>query len=66
MKSLLDCFRKKGSLQRVQKNEKRDAGLSDSEAECGILLCGSKDLEPGGRFEKEEAAAKIATGAIIK
>ena len=29
---------KKGSLQRIQENKKRDAGLSDSEAKCGILL----------------------------
>ena len=52
--------------ERIQENKKRDAGLSDSEAKCGILLCGSEDLGPGGRFEKEKAAAEITTGAITK
>ena len=59
-------MREKGSLQRIQENKKRDAGLSDSEAKCGILLCCSAELGHRGRHEKETAAGKISIRAIIK
>ena len=50
----------------IQKNKKRDAGLSDSEAKCGILLCCSAELGHRGRHEKEKAAGEISIRAIIK
>ena len=66
MKNLHDCFPRKSSLQRVKKNKKRDAGLSDCEAKCGILLCCTADMESGGRPEKEATAAEITLRVIIK
>ena len=48
------------------KNKKRDAGLSDCEAKCGIILCYTADLESGGRPEKEATATEINLRAIIK
>ena len=50
----------------IQKNKKRDAGLSDSEAKCGILLCCSAELGHRGRHEKETAAGEVSIRAIIK
>ena len=46
--------------------KKRDAGLSDSEAKCGILLCCSAELGHRGRHEKETAAGEVSIRAIIK
>ena len=66
VKDLNEEFREKGRLQRIQENKKRDAGLSDSEAKCGILLCCSAELGHRGRHEKETAAGKISMRAIIK
>jgi len=47
------------------KNKKRNAGLSDCKAECGILLCCSAGLGRRGRSEKETTAAEISIRAII-
>ena len=57
---------KKGSLQRIQENKKRDAELSDSEAKCGILLRCSAELGHRGRHEKETESGEISMRAIIK
>lgn len=66
MKNLQECFPRKRQLTVNTKNKKRDAGLSDSEAKCGILLCCSAELGHRGRHEKETAAGKISMRAIIK
>ena len=63
MKNLQDCFQRKSQLIVIKK---RDAGLSDSEAKCGILLCCTADMESGGRPEKEATEAEINLRAIIK
>ena len=46
--------------------KKRDAGLSDSEGKCGILLCCSAELGHRGRHEKETAAGEVSIRTIIK
>ena len=66
MKNLHDCFPRKKQFTASTKNKKRDAGLSDSEAKCGILLCCTADMESGERPEKEATAAEINLRAIIK
>ena len=65
MRNLQDCFQRKRQLT-VNTRKKRDAGLSDSEGKCGILLCCSAELGHRGRHEKETAAGKISMRAIIK
>jgi hypothetical protein len=57
---------KKAAYSEYKKIKKRDAGLSDCEAKCGILLCCTADMESGGRPEKEATAAEINLRAIIK
>jgi hypothetical protein len=66
MKNLHDCFLRKKQLTASTKNKKRDAGLSDCEAKCGILLCYTADMESGGRPEKETTATEINLRASIK
>ena len=56
----------KKQLTASTKKKKRDAGLSDCEAKCGILLCCTADMESGGRPEKEATAAEINLRATIK
>lgn len=65
MKNLQECFPRKRQLT-VNTKKKRDAGLSDSEAKCGILLCCSAELGHRGRHEKETAAGEVSIRAIIK
>ena len=50
----------------IHDKETVDAGLSDSEVKCGILLCCSAELGHRGRHEKETAAAEVSIRAIIK
>lgn len=57
---------KKAAYSEYKKIKKRNAGLSDSEAKCGILLCCSAELGHRGRHEKEKAAGEISIRAIIK
>ena len=57
---------KKAAYSEYKKNKKRDAGLSDCKAKCGILLCCTADMESGEKFEKEATAAEINLRAIIK
>ena len=65
MENLQDCFQRKRQLT-VNKKIKKDVGLSDSEAKCGILLCCSAELGHRGRHEKETVAGEINIRAIIK
>lgn len=55
-----------GDIKAVQGDSGHAQADMVTEAKCGILLCGSADLGPGGRFEKEKAAAEISIRAIIK
>ena len=70
VKDLNDEFTRLLSEKKAAYNEykkiKRNAGLSDSEAKCGILLCCSAELGCRGKSEKETTAAEISIRAIIK
>ena len=57
---------KKSAYSEYKKNKTRDAGLSDSKAKCGILLCCSAELGHRGRHEKETATGEVSIRAIIK